>query len=268
MHEEVRAYYNEHVNDEDHRLDEHPFEIPVLMYYAAKYLSPGDNIFDVACGTGRIAQQLMRKGYFVGLNDLSDENIRLVKERLGTNRNLLFTERNDALESEGWKKKQWDAILILGPMYHIISESEKVKMLKMAYDNLKAGGHVFASFMTRTGAMIYGLKNNPKGILYPDGATLQWETGTDNRLVEGTEYFTHAHFVHPQEVDALITKAGLTPLHLAGVEGIFGERFELYHRLDDDLKKAWMDFVIKHTEDPHLLEHSKHLLSISQKPDD
>jgi hypothetical protein len=28
----------------------------------------------------------------------------------------------------------------------------------------------------------------------------------------------------------------------------------------------WMAFVIKHTEDPHLIEHSRHLLSISQKP--
>ncbi|NCA84657.1 MAG: class I SAM-dependent methyltransferase [Clostridia bacterium] len=266
MHEDVREYYNDHVKDEDHRLDEHPFEIPVLLHYAGKYLNPGDNIFDVACGTGRIAQQLMKKGYFVGLNDLSDENIRLVKERLGTNRNLLFTERNDALESEGWSKKRWDAIFILGPMYHIISESEKVKMLTMAYDNLKPGGYVFASFMTRAGAMVYGLKNNPKGILYPDGALSQWETGTDNRFVEGTEYFTHAYFAHPQEVAPLLEKAGLKPLALAGVEGIFGERFELYHRLEEDLKNAWMDFVIKHTEDPHLIEHSKHLLSISQKP--
>jgi SAM-dependent methyltransferase len=69
---EVRKYYNDHIKDEDRRLDEHPFEIPVTMHYVAKYLEPGGSIFDVACGTGRIAGLLLEKGYHLGLSDLSD----------------------------------------------------------------------------------------------------------------------------------------------------------------------------------------------------
>jgi len=74
----VRNYYNEHVKEEDARLDEHSFEIPVTLHFLKKYLKPGNHLFDVACGTGRIAKVLLNKGYFMGLNDLSDNNVKLV----------------------------------------------------------------------------------------------------------------------------------------------------------------------------------------------
>jgi S-adenosylmethionine-dependent methyltransferase len=263
----VRNYYNEHVKDEDARLDEHPFEIPVTLHFAAQYLAPGCNVFDVACGTGRIAALLLNKGYFMGLNDLSDSNIELVRKRLDTHRNIFFITRSDALECKKWDHLKWDGIFIMGPLYHLISKEKRLQVLELAFRNLKPGGVVFSSFMTRSGALIYGLKHNPKGVLFPDGAKKLWETGSDNRFVEDTEWFTNAYFVHPEEVNPLIEQAGLEPLHLAGVEGIFGERFELYHDLDEDLQKAWMDFIIQHCEDPNMLNQAKHLLSISRKPE-
>ncbi len=80
--EKVRKYYDSHYKDEDRRLDEHPFEIPVTMHFVDKYLKGGERIFDVACGTGRIAKILLDKGFKLGLNDLSEKNISLSKERL------------------------------------------------------------------------------------------------------------------------------------------------------------------------------------------
>jgi 2-polyprenyl-3-methyl-5-hydroxy-6-metoxy-1,4-benzoquinol methylase len=262
---DVRKYYNEHVKEEDSRLNEHPFEIPLTLHFINKYLKAGDKIFDVACGTGRIARELLHKGYLLGLNDLSDKNIELVRNRLQSNVNVLFIENNDALESNGWDKVQWDGILILGPLYHMISKEKRVKVLELAYQQVKPGGYVFSSFMTRIGAMVYGVKNNPEGILRKDGVKKLWETGTDDHFVEATEWFVNAYFAHPEEVNPLVEQAGLTPIHLAGAEGIFGERFELYHRLEDELKKLWMDFIIEHCEDPRMVCQAKHLLSVSQK---
>ena len=248
-------------------MDNHPFEIPVMMHFVDRYLKKGDHIFDVACGTGRIANLLMEKGYYMGLNDISDKNIELVKQRSGDDPNILFIECADALDTKTWDhEKKWDAVLILGPMYHMISKEKRLKVLKLAGEHLKPGGYLFTSFMTRVGALVYGIKNNPKGILYPDGAGKLWETGTDDRFVEATEWFTNAYFSHPEEVNPLIEQAGFQPLHLAGAEGVFGERFELYHQLEDHLKQAWMDFIVTHCEDPHMVNNAKHLLSVSKMP--
>ncbi len=191
----------------------------------------------------------------------------MVKNRLQHNRDVLFIDNNDALNSNNWNKVKWDGILILGPLYHLQRKENRLKVLELAYRHVKPGGYVFSSFMTRIGAMVYGIKNNPKGILHPDGARLLWKTGTDKRFVEDTEYFVNAYFSQPEEINPLIEKAGLEPLHLAGVEGIFGERFELYHQLDENLKKPWMDFIIKHCEDKRMVYQAKHLLSVARKPE-
>ncbi|MFO7575355.1 MAG: class I SAM-dependent methyltransferase [Bacteroidales bacterium] len=261
----VRDYYNEHVKEEDERLNKHSFEIPVTLSFINRYLKPGDKIFDVACGTGRIARELLDEGYLLGLNDLSDKNIELVKKRLQGRQNVLFIENNDALERNGWGKTQWDGILILGPLYHIISREKRLKVLELAYQHVKPGGYVFSSYMTRIGAMVYGVKKKPDGILHKNGVKKLWETGTDDRFVGATEWFVNAYFAHPEEVNPLIKKAGLTPIHLAGAEGIFGERFELYHQMEEKLKKPWMDFIIEHCEDPRMVCQAKHLLSVARK---
>jgi hypothetical protein len=152
-------------------------------------------------------------------------------------------------------------------MYHMISKEKRLDILKLAFEHLNPGGYLFSAFMTRVGALVYGLKHNPKGILYDDGAEKLWNTGTDDRFVEATEWFTHAYFSHPEEINPLIEKSGFKPLHLAGVEGIFGERFELYHNLNESLKERWMAFIIDHCEDLRMVHNAKHLLSIARKPD-
>ncbi len=263
----VKDYYNRHVKYEDKRLDENVFEIPITLKYIEKYVKPGSKILDISCGTGRYAELLLDKGYKLGLNDLSENNMELALQRIGKHPGLLHTETSDALESDIWKKEEWDAILILGPLYHLTDQNKRLKVLHYAEDAVKPGGHIYLAFMSRVAALLYGLKNNPEGIDKPDGALTLWETGTDNNFVEGTEWFTNAYFAFPEEIDAFVWKAGLEPLHLVGVEGIFGENMELYHGLDDFLKKKWMDFIFKTCEDIHMIDNSKHLLSVCRKLD-
>lgn len=239
--------------------------MPVTLHFIKKYLPPGSAIFDAACGTGRYGMELLKSGYHVGFNDLADENVRMTRERVKGHKNVLFIERSDARDSEAWIRYPWDGILLLGPMYHIISRKMRVEMLKTAHTALKPGGHLFSAFMSRVGALVYGLKNNPGGILSPHGADKLWTTGTDDDFVEATEYFSHAYFSHPEEIPGLIAEAGFGHLHLAGVEGPFGERFELFNNMEEKLRKAWLDFVIRHCEDPHLMQQSKHLLSVAVK---
>jgi 2-polyprenyl-3-methyl-5-hydroxy-6-metoxy-1,4-benzoquinol methylase len=263
--DKVRQYYNEHIRDEDERLDYHSFELPLTLRYIHRYLPENSRIFDTACGTGHYAHHLLKRGMAVGLNDLSDKNINHVRRKFGNSTNVLFTDCGDIMKSQRWDEFEWDAILILGPMYHLVSRENRLKLMKRAAKAIKPSGLVFTSFMTRTGALVYGIKNNPQGVLLPGGARALWKSGTDNRFIEATEQFTNAYFSHPSEIEPLLQEAGLEPVHLAGAEGIFGERFELFHNLDEKLQDAWMEFIFDHCEEREMLYHSKHLLSISRK---
>ncbi len=59
--DQVREYYEKHVSEEDRRLDENVFEIPLTMQYIERYLQPGSKILDIACGTGKYAGLLLAK---------------------------------------------------------------------------------------------------------------------------------------------------------------------------------------------------------------
>ncbi len=261
----VREYYNKHVKDEDRRLKENEFELPVTLKYIDTYLNAGDKVLDMACGTGRYAHALLQRGYRVGLNDLSDNNIKLTRKRLGDHPDILHTEVSDALESRIWEKEQWDAVLLLGPLYHLINREERLVILRKAASSVKKGGTVFTAFMSRTAGLLYGLKNNAEGILSERGTLQLWESGTDEEFTGGTEWFVNAYFSFPDEIEPLVKEAGLKPLHLAGIEGIFGEHMHLYHGLRNDLKKPWMKFIMDHNEEVHMVQASKHLLSVSRR---
>lgn len=263
--DEVRKYYNGHLHEEDKRLKYHAFELPVTMHFLKQHLSRGAKIFDTACGTGHYAKALIKEGYYVGLNDLSEKNIELSKQRLDGNSKILFYERSDVLETNAWSKYEWDAIFILGPLYHMLSKEKRLRLLSLANKYLKPGGYLFASFMSRIGALVYGLKNNPEGILYRDGVRKLWKTGFDDSFIGSTESFVNAYFSSPDEIPPLFERAGLKILHLAGVEGIFGERFELFHGLNEELQKAWMDFIIDHCQEGEMICNSKHLLAVARK---
>lgn len=185
---QVREYYERHVSEEDRRLDENVFEIPLTMKYIERYLQPGSKILDIACGTGRYAGLLLEKGYRLGLNDLSGKNMILTRKRVGDHPNLMHTSISDALEADIWEREEWDGILVLGPLYHLTQRKNRLKVLAKAGKAVREGGYVFSAFMSRTGAMLYGLKNNPQGIARKGGAKKLWKTGTDDAFVEATEW--------------------------------------------------------------------------------
>ncbi|MFO7828141.1 MAG: class I SAM-dependent methyltransferase, partial [Bacteroidales bacterium] len=183
----VKKYYNTHSFFEDKRLQENEFEIPLTLKYIERYLKPGAKILDIACGTGNYAEILLKKGYVLGLNDLSENNMKLTRQKIKDHPNVIHISVSNALDSDIWQKETWDAILILGPLYHLTEKKNRLKMLEIAKKHVKKSGYIYSAFMSRTAAMLYGLKNNPEGIQEKKGAFSLWETGTDKNFVEGTE---------------------------------------------------------------------------------
>jgi len=259
---DVRKYYDTHVTEEDERLEENVFELPVTFKFLDKYLKPGARVLDMACGTGKYAAELIERDVKVGLNDLSEKNMEMARARLGAHPNIIHSEVSNAVNSGLWEKEEWDAILLLGPLYHMTNRKNRLAILEKARHAVSRDGYIFTAFMSRTAALLNGLKNNPSGILKQRGALQLWQTGTDDEFIEATPWFVNAHFAFPEEVESLVREAWLEPVHLAGIEGIFGERMDLYHKLDPELKHAWMEFVKDQCEEEHMVQASKHLLSV------
>jgi len=93
-----------------------------------EYLSQGSQILDLACGTGRIAEFLLSKGYRVCGADISSQMLKVAKERLSNFGESIEFHKADA-ERLPFEEKQFDSATCFRLMGHIPPEI-RVKILR------------------------------------------------------------------------------------------------------------------------------------------
>lgn len=130
---------------------------------------PPATIYDIGGGYGEYSWWLASLGYEVHLFDLSRRNIEMSKELKEEYPGcaLAASEVCDArnIPRPG---KSADAVLLMGPLYHIVGREERLCAIRESKRLLKAGGLLFTAAITPY-------------------ATLLWATtvfGTKNRLLE------------------------------------------------------------------------------------
>src|SRR4051812_44932309 len=125
-----------------------PLEFARTIELLERYLpSPPADVLDVGGGPGAYAQWLAERGYFVGLVDamqLHVEQARAVgvAAEIGDARAL----RHDA--------GQYDAVLLMGPLYHLTDRGDRIQAIAEAHRVLRAGGVLVAVAISRYAALL------------------------------------------------------------------------------------------------------------------
>ena len=122
-------------------------------------------IYDIGGGYGEYSFWLSSLGYEVYLYDISEKNIEMAIElSMGYQCKLKTMEVADA-RSINMPENSADAILLFGPLYHIVDYAERQLALKECYRLLKPNGLLFTAAITRYATTLwavttYGEKNN------------------------------------------------------------------------------------------------------------
>ena len=105
-------------------------------------------IYDIGGAYGEYSYWLAARGYEVHLFDLSETNIAMAAEqRREYPRPLAAMEVADA-RSIPRPDASADAILFMGPLYHIVEPDERLAALREAKRLMKPGGVIFAAAIT------------------------------------------------------------------------------------------------------------------------
>lgn len=122
-------------------------------------------IYDIGGAYGEYSWWLASLGYEVHLFDLFPKNIEMSKE-LGKeypNCKLASAEVCDAL-SVPRKDKSADAVLLMGPLYHITDYNERIAAINESRRLLKDGGMIFTAALTPYSVLLYNITvYNPFG---------------------------------------------------------------------------------------------------------
>ena len=158
----VKRYYNSEVQSEWERLEKHFIEFELTKRYLNRYIKPGDKVLDVGGGPGRYSLFLLEKGCDVTLADLSEENVSFALGKANGKGYCLNAFQCDARKIDSYADGPFDSILLMGPMYHLLAEADRVKAAEACLKLLKPGGVIFISFISSYAGIIYYMKYEPE----------------------------------------------------------------------------------------------------------
>jgi ubiquinone/menaquinone biosynthesis C-methylase UbiE len=250
------------------RMDRHRTEFAVTLRAMKEHLPPPPaRILDCGGGPGRYAIKLAEWGYEVVLFDLSPGNLQLAREKAKEAGVMLAGyEQGTATDLAHFSDESFDAVLLMGPLYHILDEAARKQALAEAYRVVRVGGLFFAAFITRYAVPRYAAANEPRWIV-ENPESLEEILRTGNLPPQGlseTEFV--AHFAHPKEVEPLCRGAGFEVVTVLGVEGLVSLHEEGVNELSGFAWEAWLDLNYRVAPDPTIHGCTEHLLLIGNKP--
>jgi SAM-dependent methyltransferase len=263
----VEAHYDENAQREWERLLRHRTEFAVTCRVLAEHLpEPPGTILDVGGGPGRYALHLARQGYRVVLLDLSRQSLDLALEQAtGEGIYLQPPLQGDATALPADFTEQFDGVLLLGPLYHLLAYEDRLTAVREAYRVLRPGGYVFAAFITRFAPLRDLAIHSPLWIVdNPERFRQLLEDGL-NPAYEGSG-FPDSYFTRPEEIVPLMEAGGFQTLALQGVEGIVAGHEEAVNALEGETWEAWVALNERLGREPTLFGAADHLLYSGFRP--
>lgn len=149
----ARHYNNSGFDFESVRLSQYsPIEFAITTRYLNRWIPDGATIADIGVGVGHYAELLARRGCSIYLVDISQrllettysrlKKLKLHKQVLGVN--LASATELNCLETE-----RLNAVLLLGPLYHLCLIEQRRRAVKEASRVLKPDGLLFAAGINR-----------------------------------------------------------------------------------------------------------------------
>jgi S-adenosylmethionine-dependent methyltransferase len=262
---DIAESYNSNPEGEHSRLERHQLEYDLTWRYLDQYLPSQGAILEVGAATGRYTLELARRGYRLTAVDLSAallEKCRknLVDEGLASQVHLVVADGRDLSEVT---EKRFDAVLLMGPLYHLVVEADRRLVLKEAFDRLRAGGIIFSSFISRFGIMGDLIKNVPAWIEEQAEVRSLLERG--KRLDDFPIGGFRGYFAQISEIAPLHEALGFETISVAGVEPAISADDESYNKLQGKQRQLWLDLFYKLSAESSTIGASRHLLYIGKK---
>jgi SAM-dependent methyltransferase len=259
----VRAYYDARGESEWHRLD-NPYEGAVEQELHRRafeeLLSPEARVLDLGGGPGKWTIWLARRGHRVVLADLSPGLLEIARRELaeaGVEPEAVLEV--DARDLGRFKAGEFDAVLALGPFYHLVAAADRALAAREANRVLRPGGVLFATVMTRYPWLL--------GVLLEAGSSRVEDV---RRVLEDGVYrnnepgrFTEAYLYRPDEVAPFFEGSGFETVRVMASQSFLylaQEQVAELHERDAEAYAALLDIAYQAATDPSILGISGHLL--------
>lgn len=252
----LKDYYS--TGDEDKRLDQdkaHKVEFLTTTRYIDKFLKPNAKILEVGAGTGVYSIHYAKKGYQVSALELVPENIKILKSKITEDMNINVTE-GTALDLSCYEDNSFDMTLVLGPLYHLYTESDKKKAIEEALRVTKKDGYIYIAYLTNDSVMLnYGLKKRH---------LLDKETFDENyKFYDIPEEIFTTFYI--EDFNKMMKNYPVDHITTVATDGLSAILRDYVNDLNEEEFDVWLDYHYKSCERKDLAGYSSHALYIGKK---
>jgi ubiquinone/menaquinone biosynthesis C-methylase UbiE len=268
--DEMLAYYGLGLEQGRLEVDYFPLERARTQELLLRHLAPPPGVvLDVGGAAGAYSFWLAEAGYEVHLVDPVSLHI---EQAEAASRARPAGRRASARVADAralpCSDARADAVLLMGPLYHLQQREERLTALREALRVLRPGGLVFAAAISRFASLLDGLR----GSLFTDDAFAHiveqdLRDGLHRNDTGNARYFTTAFFHQPAELVSELDAGGFTGVGLYAVEGPGAATTDFARRWADPASRERLLTFLRAVEgEPALLGASPHLLAVGRRP--
>lgn len=228
---------------------------------------PPCRILDVGGGAGAYALPLASMGHSITLVDPVPKHVAQARAASSAaTRPLAGVEVGDARRL-AQADAGFDAVLLLGPLYHLTERGERLQALAEARRVLRPEGVLVAAAISRHASLLAGLIERLLG----DPAFVaiverDLEAGQHRNPTSDLRYFTTAFFHRPEELRGELEDAGFAVAALLAVEGPGWLAPDFESLWASPERRATLLGLVRRVESaPELLGASAHLIAVGRR---
>jgi len=270
----VREYYAQFGEREWLRLcnaEDGAIEFAVTRHALSTHLPKFGRILDIGGGPGRYTIWLAERDYRVVLADLSPHLLDIAREKIaeaGVAANVESIGVADARNLNQWPDGAFDAVLSLGPFYHLPELQDRRGATAEMVRVLRPGGLAFVAMMPRYSFLrrTIAVRDERRHLQQPEWLEQLTERGHFENDVAGR--FSCGFGVRPAEVIPFFDEFGIEPVTLLAAEslsiGLQGSLADLSAK-DPDAYAVALNLMLDAASDPSIHGMSNHLLYVGRR---
>jgi ubiquinone/menaquinone biosynthesis C-methylase UbiE len=248
-------------------------EFAVHRAWIGRYLPPPPaRVLDIGGGPGRYSIWLAEQGYAVTLADLSPDLLALAKQKAAeAGVELEGIVEANACDLSQFGDASFDAVLCMGPLYHLVEEEDRNRVRSELFRVLKPGGRAFVAFLNRFQTLrVAANQDIPFFTPYTAEMIKKYHyTGVlDWQGIPGT--FNLAYLFYPREVAPFMEAAGFQTTELISSQSNGGDiqkHLALLAERQPELYEWLLGEMIEQANEPSIRGSGFHILYIGNKPE-